>query len=112
MCMPYQARIDASLHDAHMPELLICSIVPSGNRRLASLPGFEQYPLSDLATWGPEVSSMLDPTQETVVLCHHGVRSMNVAEWLVDKAGFTRVRNVTGGIDSYAREVDISLGMY
>ncbi len=28
--------------------------------------------------WGPRIKQLLDPSKETVVLCHHGVRSMQV----------------------------------
>lgn len=60
----------------------------------------------------PTLLGNLNPTAETIVLCHHGVRSRNVAEWLVRQAGFTEVYNVTGGIDLYARKVEKSLPRY
>jgi rhodanese-related sulfurtransferase len=45
------------------------------------------------------------------VLCHHGVRSTQVTQWLVN-LGWKNVFNVRGGIDEYARKVDRSVGMY
>lgn len=56
--------------------------------------------------------SELDPDAPTVVLCHHGVRSRSVADWLVSKAGFTAVSNITGGIDAFSRRVDKSVPLY
>ena len=53
----------------------------------------------------------LDPDQPIVVVCHHGVRSAHVAMFLVDQ-GFSRVLNLTGGIDAWALEVDRSLTRY
>lgn len=32
--------------------------------------------------WGPSIKQRLDPEKETVVLCHHGVRSMQVRVWV------------------------------
>ncbi len=48
---------------------------------------------------------------EVLVLCHHGVRSAQVAGWLSAK-GRPRVFSVAGGIDEYARRVDPSVGKY
>jgi len=68
---------------------------------LARLPGFSVYPLSSFKLWAPEFMAVMDRDTKTVVLCHHGQRSMNMCAFLVDQ-GFTSVFNVTGGIDAYA----------
>jgi rhodanese-related sulfurtransferase len=46
-----------------------------------------------------------------VVYCHHGVRSMMVAEWLTSQ-GIGPVRNLEGGIHAWSMEVDPSLRRY
>lgn len=46
-----------------------------------------------------------------VVFCHHGFRSAQVAAWLLS-TGWTNVYNLTGGIDAYARVVDLSISLY
>lgn len=53
----------------------------------------------------------LDPEKHIVVLCHHGVRSMNVTAWLRQQ-GFAKVQSLAGGIDRWARQVDPTVGMY
>ena len=53
----------------------------------------------------------LDPREEVVVYCHHGVRSAAVADYLRQQ-GFARVANLEGGIDEWARSVDPSLRRY
>ena len=53
----------------------------------------------------------LDPQAETVVICHHGGRSMQVAMFL-EKQGFKRVHNLAGGLDAWARSVDPSMPTY
>ena len=53
----------------------------------------------------------LEPTQETVVYCHHGVRSLMVAEFLIGK-GFSRVASLTGGIEAWSVFVDPSVPRY
>jgi len=53
----------------------------------------------------------LEPTQETVVYCHHGVRSLMVAEFLINK-GFSRAASLTGGIEAWSVFVDPSVPRY
>jgi len=53
----------------------------------------------------------LDPDQHIVVMCHHGVRSMNVTVWLRQQ-GFEKVQSMRGGIDAWSRLVDEKVPVY
>ena len=53
----------------------------------------------------------LDPEDHLVVLCHHGVRSMNVTVWLRQQ-GFERVQSMRGGIDAWSKRVDDKVPTY
>jgi rhodanese-related sulfurtransferase len=53
----------------------------------------------------------LDPDEHIVVLCHHGVRSMNVTAWLRQQ-GFEKVQSMAGGIDAWSRTVDSKVPVY
>lgn len=46
-----------------------------------------------------------------VVYCHHGVRSLAVAEWLAER-GLSGIANLTGGIDAWSLEADASVPRY
>ena len=59
----------------------------------------------------PSALSQLDPDQETIVICHHGIRSRSVAAYLSSN-DFTNVINLSGGIDAWAKEVDQSMPTY
>jgi len=48
---------------------------------------------------------------EILVMCHHGVRSAQVTQWLLQH-GWTNVVSVRGGIDAYAKQIDSSVGKY
>ncbi len=48
---------------------------------------------------------------EIVVHCHHGGRSLKVAQWLRSQ-GFSNVRSMAGGIDQWAVEIDPTLSRY
>jgi rhodanese-related sulfurtransferase len=53
----------------------------------------------------------LDPDERLVVICHHGLRSMNVAVWLRGQ-GFEQAQSVRGGIDAWSQEVDATIARY
>lgn len=53
----------------------------------------------------------LDPQAETVVICHHGSRSLQVALYL-ERQGFADVFNLAGGMDAWARCVDPAMPVY
>jgi rhodanese-related sulfurtransferase len=53
----------------------------------------------------------LDPDDHIVVICHHGVRSMNVTAWLRQQ-GFDRAQSMRGGIDAWARQIDTNIPTY
>jgi rhodanese-related sulfurtransferase len=51
-----------------------------GEYATAKLPLFKLWPLSRASDWVPTLESDLDPEKETIVLCHHGVRSMQMSQ--------------------------------
>jgi len=53
----------------------------------------------------------LDPDDHIVVVCHHGVRSMNVTVWLRQQ-GFEKAQSMRGGIDAWSRRVDSKVPVY
>ncbi len=74
---------------------------------IASIEDSRHIPMNNI----PDRLDELDPGQETVVICHHGMRSEQVAHYL-EQNGFSDVSNLSGGIDSWAREVDNSVPVY
>lgn len=59
----------------------------------------------------PGMLNQLDPDRPTALLCHHGMRSQNVANFLHHN-GFTSLANITGGIDSWSLTVDTAVPRY
>ncbi|MBD2260510.1 rhodanese-like domain-containing protein [Pseudanabaena sp. FACHB-2040] len=78
---------------------------------LASLEGFERLPLSEFADWSESIHNRFDNEKETIVMCHHGMRSAQMCQWL-SQQGFTNVKNLAGGIDAYSAVVDRSVPRY
>jgi rhodanese-related sulfurtransferase len=59
----------------------------------------------------PGIVDTLDPHREIIVICHHGIRSRQVALFL-EHQGFSNVVNLSGGLDAWARHTDTSLPTY
>jgi rhodanese-related sulfurtransferase len=78
---------------------------------IAQIEGFENLPLSEFEQWSNHIQTRLNPEAETLVLCHHGVRSAQMCQWLMNQ-GFTNVKNIVGGIDAYSLVVDRSIPRY
>jgi rhodanese-related sulfurtransferase len=59
----------------------------------------------------PARAGEIERGAEIVVICHHGGRSMQAALFL-DRQGFASVRNLAGGVDAWARQVDPAMPVY
>jgi rhodanese-related sulfurtransferase len=59
----------------------------------------------------PTALAELDRDRELVVICHHGIRSQQVAIFL-DHQGFRNVINLQGGVAAWARDVDPAMPTY
>lgn len=70
-------------------------------------------PMSRLAQLGVEAlpKEVQQKDTDILVLCHHGVRSATVTEWMLSQ-GWENVRSVRGGISGYAQKIDRSVGKY
>ena len=53
----------------------------------------------------------LDEDAEIVCICHHGARSLQVAAFL-ERNGFGKTVNLTGGIHAWALQVDPAMAKY
>ena len=53
----------------------------------------------------------LDPQEHVVVVCHHGVRSLKVTNWLRQQ-GFEKAQSLRGGIDEWSRTIDSKVPLY
>jgi rhodanese-related sulfurtransferase len=74
---------------------------------VAPFPGAHHIPMGDI----PSRLTELDPDREIIVVCHHGVRSAQVAMYLA-RMGFERMVNLSGGIDAWSEDADPSTPRY
>jgi len=74
----------------------------------AQIDGAKLMPMGDVPS---RAHQELDPEAQVVVICHHGIRSMNVAVWLRQQ-GFEKAQSMRGGIDAWSKRVDGKVPMY
>ena len=95
------------------------ALVAAGNARLIDvrepwefattrIEGSVAIPMGDVPS---RAHAELDPDERLVVLCHHGMRSMNVTAWLRNQ-GYEQVQSLRGGIDAWSAEVDPAVARY
>ncbi len=58
-----------------------------------------------------QMLEQLSPDSETIVICHHGMRSFQVGAFL-ESNGFKHIVNLEGGIDAWARTVEPEMAKY
>ncbi len=74
---------------------------------IARIEGAETRAMSTIDSWW----QALDPAEEVVFVCHHGVRSAAVCRAL-ENVGFKAVVNLRGGIEAWRSEVDPTMRGY
>lgn len=92
--------------DAGQPPILL-DVRQDWETKLCRLDNAVHIPIEEIELRTEE----LDPQSEIVVYCHQGVRSAAVAEYL-RSLGFANVRNLAGGLDSWARTIDPGMRRY
>ena len=98
-------RLESDQQNGHKLKLL--DVREPHELEISHLEGAKLIPLGQLAARLSE----LDTADEMVVFCKAGTRSARALELLVS-AGFRKVKNLKGGINSWAREVDPEMPIY
>ena len=73
----------------------------------ARIDGSKLMPMDEVAARTGE----LDHDADIIVICHHGGRSLQIAAFL-EREGFSKVHNLTGGVNAWARSIDPSMQTY
>ena len=77
---------------------------------LAKVEGSQLVPMQTIPTELQKLEQLADENT-LLVLCHHGVRSLQVVAWLRGQ-GVENCYSITGGIDRWSRELDPSIPRY
>jgi rhodanese-related sulfurtransferase len=89
------------------PQVLFLDVREDDEHDYCAIAGALHIPMNQIG----ERLSCLPQDKRIIVFCHHGMRSMHVAQFLRNK-GFLNVQNLSGGIDAWSLEVDPSVPRY
>jgi len=92
----------------HGEEFTLLDVREPWEFEASHMAGANLMPMGDVPS---RAHQELDPEDHIVVVCHHGVRSMNVTEWLRQQ-GFEKAQSMRGGIDAWSRRVDAKVPTY
>lgn len=97
----------ARLNQADQDAPLLLDVREPWEFEICRIDGSHSMPMSTV----PQRQEELDPEAEIVVICHHGMRSAQVCMFL-ERQGFSRVFNLTGGVAAWAEDVDAAMPRY
>lgn len=99
----------AWLNDASRPQPLLLDVREPWEYELGHLPGALSLPMA----LTPLRASELPDDRDIVAICHHGMRSHQVAQWLQNN-GFApeKLWNLNGGVAAWADAVDNDFPRY
>jgi rhodanese-related sulfurtransferase len=78
--------------------------------RIAHIPGAELIPMRTIPAALQQLEAKTD-VGPLIVFCHHGVRSLQVVNWLREQ-GVAECQSMSGGIDQWSALVDPSVARY
>ncbi|MES2152330.1 MAG: rhodanese-like domain-containing protein [Pseudomonadota bacterium] len=100
-------ELAAWLADPSRPRPLLLDVRENWEVETCMIAGSIQIAMNTI----PARIEELDEDAEIVCICHHGARSMQVAAFL-ERNGFTRMSNLTGGVHAWAVQVDLAMPKY
>jgi rhodanese-related sulfurtransferase len=114
MSLGSELPMEISVEDTHQllnedPNVVLLDCREAAEYETAKIEGSTLIPMSGIQQRLEEARALSD--RRVIVHCHHGGRSLRVAEWLISQ-GFPQVQNMTGGIDAWSLQVDSTIPRY
>ncbi|MET0266705.1 MAG: rhodanese-like domain-containing protein [Duganella sp.] len=100
-------ELAAWLADASRPQPVLLDVREDWEFATCHIAGSVQIPMNTI----PARIDDLDEDAEIVCICHHGARSLQVAAYL-ERNGFGKMVNLTGGVHAWALQVDAAMPTY
>jgi rhodanese-related sulfurtransferase len=95
------------LQDPERPAPRLLDVREPWEHGICHIAGSRLLPIRSL----PAQLDLREADDPVVCICHHGIRSAHVAMWLA-RQGFADVYNLSGGVDAWARQVDLKMATY
>lgn len=109
-----QVPLEVSCREVHKSleageDLVLLDCRETVEHEIVSISGAKLLPMSEIEQRKDELAGI--EGKSICVLCHHGVRSAQVAAWLRQE-GFAGAFSLAGGIDSWAIEIEPGMVRY
>lgn len=101
------SELAAWLADGSRAKPLLLDVREPWEFELCRIEGAQLMPMQTV----PANIESLEPDTDIVTICHHGMRSAQVAGFLA-RNGFTRLFNLSGGVAAWAAQVDPKMPTY
>ena len=88
-------------------KLLLIDVREPHEHALCRIEGAVLIPMGTI----PANLQKLDTGEDVICFCHHGMRSLDVANWLLQQ-GVKSAKSMAGGIDRWSTEIDPSVPRY
>ncbi|MBY0557503.1 MAG: sulfurtransferase [Burkholderiaceae bacterium] len=95
------------LADSARPNPVLLDVREAWEFETCHLDGAQLIPMHTI----PARIDDLDEDAAIVCICHHGARSLQVAAFL-ERHGFGKLYNLTGGVHAWAQQVDSTMAQY
>lgn len=100
-------ELQSWLADSARAKPLVLDVREPWEHEVCAIPDSRLLPMQEVPARWQELPAEAD----IVVVCHHGMRSLQVAQFL-HQSGRTRVYNLSGGIAAWAEQVDPDMPRY
>lgn len=88
-------------------QLLLLDVREQWEFEYCSIKGSKLISMGEL----PYKLGELDPNQEIIMICHHGIRSRQMGYYM-EQAGFKSITNLEGGVERWAEDVEPDMKRY
>lgn len=100
-------QLDQWLHDTERAKPLLLDVREPWEINICQIPGSSNIPMQEI----PARLQELDDDVAIVCICHHGMRSAQVAMFL-ERQGHGNLFNLSGGVAAWAATVDPQMPQY
>lgn len=98
---------EAAILRANHQQAVLLDVREHDELAICHIEGALHIPMGEI----PERHEALSKESPLLVFCHHGMRSMQVVNFLAAK-GYDKAVSIAGGIHAWAIEIDTSLRRY
>lgn len=101
---------EAALRLQHRNQAVLIDVREPEEFAVAQVPGAQLIPMQSVPAELQRLEGLADE-RELLVICHHGVRSLQVVQWLREQ-GVENCFSISGGIDRWSSDVDTDVPRY